>query len=78
MFPLNSNNLKPEFCIEIVYREILFYRIHIYVPYYSCHISEPGYYEDGAFGIRTENVVLTVPAETKVNYIRIIFGLNLV
>ncbi|XP_072027401.1 xaa-Pro aminopeptidase 1-like isoform X4 [Amphiura filiformis] len=27
--------------------------------------DEPGYYEDGAFGIRTENVVVTVPAETK-------------
>lgn len=27
---------------------------------------EPGYYEDGAFGIRIENVVLVVPAKTKV------------
>lgn len=28
---------------------------------------EPGYYEDGAFGIRIENVVLVVPAKTKVS-----------
>lgn len=25
---------------------------------------EPGYYEDGAFGIRTENLVMVVKAET--------------
>lgn len=28
--------------------------------------SEPGYYEDGSFGIRLENVVLVVPAKSKV------------
>lgn len=28
--------------------------------------SEPGYYEDGLFGIRIENVVLVVPAKPKV------------
>lgn len=27
--------------------------------------DEPGYYEDGAFGVRIENIVLTVPADTK-------------
>jgi Xaa-Pro aminopeptidase len=26
--------------------------------------NEPGYYEDGAFGIRIENVCVTVPADT--------------
>ncbi|XP_030309342.1 xaa-Pro aminopeptidase 1 isoform X3 [Calypte anna] len=30
--------------------------------------DEPGYYEDGAFGIRIENVVLVIPAETKYNF----------
>uniref|UniRef100_A0A667ZCS2 Xaa-Pro aminopeptidase 1 n=2 Tax=Myripristis murdjan TaxID=586833 RepID=A0A667ZCS2_9TELE len=30
--------------------------------------DEPGYYEDGSFGIRLENVVLVVPAKTKHNY----------
>ncbi|CAL9700505.1 unnamed protein product [Knipowitschia caucasica] len=30
--------------------------------------DEPGYYEDGAFGIRVENVVLVVPAKPKYNY----------
>lgn len=35
-------------------------------------VLEPGYYEDGAFGIRIENVVLVVPAKTKVS-IHIIF-----
>lgn len=30
-------------------------------------VSEPGYYEDGAFGIRIENVVLVVPVKTKVS-----------
>ncbi|XP_067252480.1 xaa-Pro aminopeptidase 1 isoform X2 [Chanodichthys erythropterus] len=30
--------------------------------------DEPGYYEDGSFGIRLENVVLVVPAKTKYNY----------
>lgn len=33
-------------------------------------VVEPGYYEDGAFGIRIENVVLVVPVKTKVsNYV---------
>ncbi|XP_047221882.1 xaa-Pro aminopeptidase 1 isoform X1 [Girardinichthys multiradiatus] len=30
--------------------------------------DEPGYYEDGSFGIRIENVVLVVPAKPKYNY----------
>lgn len=30
-------------------------------------VVEPGYYEDGAFGIRIENVVLVVPVKTKVS-----------
>ena len=30
-------------------------------------VLEPGYYEDGAFGIRIENVVLVVPVKTKVS-----------
>lgn len=30
--------------------------------------TEPGYYEDGAFGIRIENVVLVKEAETKYNF----------
>ncbi|XP_028828945.1 xaa-Pro aminopeptidase 1 isoform X1 [Denticeps clupeoides] len=30
--------------------------------------DEPGYYEDGSFGIRIENVVLVVPTKTKHNY----------
>uniref|UniRef100_A0A8C2IJ95 X-prolyl aminopeptidase (aminopeptidase P) 1, soluble n=1 Tax=Cyprinus carpio TaxID=7962 RepID=A0A8C2IJ95_CYPCA len=30
--------------------------------------DEPGYYEDGSFGIRLENVVLVIPAKTKYNY----------
>ncbi|KAG1939871.1 xaa-Pro aminopeptidase 1 isoform X1 [Pimephales promelas] len=30
--------------------------------------DEPGYYEDGSFGIRLENVVLVVPAKTRYNY----------
>lgn len=37
-------------------------------------LLEPGYYEDGAFGIRIENVVLVVPVKTKVgSYIFIYF-----
>ena len=34
--------------------------------------SEPGYYEDGAFGIRIENVLLVKPVELEVKelYIR--------
>lgn len=30
--------------------------------------DEPGYYEDGSFGIRLENVVLVVPFKTKYNF----------
>nr|XP_019940027.1 PREDICTED: xaa-Pro aminopeptidase 1 isoform X1 [Paralichthys olivaceus] len=30
--------------------------------------DEPGYYEDGSFGIRLENVVLVVPSKPKYNY----------
>ncbi|XP_029466206.1 xaa-Pro aminopeptidase 1 [Rhinatrema bivittatum] len=30
--------------------------------------DEPGYYEDGSFGIRIENVVLVIPAQTKYNF----------
>lgn len=29
-------------------------------------LVEPGYYEDGKFGVRIENLVLVVKAETKV------------
>lgn len=30
--------------------------------------NEPGYYEDGAFGIRIESVVVVVPANTANNF----------
>ncbi|KAM8924169.1 xaa-Pro aminopeptidase 1 [Pelodytes ibericus] len=30
--------------------------------------DEPGYYEDGSFGVRIENLVLVVPATTKYDY----------
>uniref|UniRef100_A0A3Q1I849 Xaa-Pro aminopeptidase 1 n=1 Tax=Anabas testudineus TaxID=64144 RepID=A0A3Q1I849_ANATE len=30
--------------------------------------DEPGYYEDGSFGIRLENVVLVIPTKPKYNY----------
>lgn len=30
--------------------------------------NEPGYYEDGAFGIRIENVCITVKADTPNNF----------
>eukprot|EP00808_Paulinella_micropora_P026833 g51920.t1 len=30
--------------------------------------NEPGYYHDGRFGIRIENVMLTVPVDTKNNH----------
>ncbi|NWW91682.1 XPP1 aminopeptidase, partial [Rhynochetos jubatus] len=30
--------------------------------------DEPGYYEDGSFGVRIENVVLVIAAETKYNF----------
>ena len=35
--------------------------------YFLSFFLEPGYYEDGAFGIRLENVVLVVPAKPKVS-----------
>lgn len=31
-------------------------------------ISEPGYYEDGKFGIRLENVLIVKEADTKFNF----------
>ena len=40
--------------------------------YYRCAVItflEPGYYEDGQFGIRIENVVLIKPVETTVSKI---------
>ena len=37
-------------------------------PIYNYIYTEPGYYEDGAFGIRIENVVLVKEAETKYNF----------
>lgn len=30
--------------------------------------SEPGYYEDGSFGIRLENVLIVKEADTKYNF----------
>ncbi|XP_053165918.1 xaa-Pro aminopeptidase 1 [Hemicordylus capensis] len=30
--------------------------------------DEPGYYEDGSFGIRIENVVIVIPTKTKYNF----------
>lgn len=35
---------------------------------YSLFNTEPGYYEDGAFGIRIENVVLVKEVDTKYNF----------
>lgn len=35
--------------------------------FWGLFVLEPGYYEDGAFGIRIENVVLVVPVKTKVS-----------
>lgn len=32
------------------------------------HLSEPGYYEDGNFGIRLENVLIVKEAGTKFNF----------
>lgn len=32
------------------------------------HFSEPGYYEDGNFGIRLENVLIVNEADTKFNF----------
>ena len=32
------------------------------------HFSEPGYYEDGNFGIRLENVLIVKEADTKFNF----------
>jgi len=29
---------------------------------------EPGYYEDGSFGIRIENIIRTVPAKARFNF----------
>lgn len=37
------------------------------LPLTEFFVLEPGYYEDGAFGIRIENVVLVVPVKTKVS-----------
>ncbi len=35
--------------------------------------DEPGYYEDGEFGIRIENIVLIKPVETKFNFRKVGF-----
>lgn len=48
--------------------------------YYRCAVVtflEPGYYEDGQFGIRIENVVLIKPVETTVSktYKNILYNL---
>lgn len=32
------------------------------------HVAEPGYYEDGNFGIRLENVLIIKEADTKFNF----------
>ena len=32
------------------------------------HFIEPGYYEDGSFGIRIESLLVTVKASTEVKY----------
>ena len=40
----------------------------IWIKYYiNWNLSEPGYYEDGQFGIRHENIAQIVKADTKVN-----------
>jgi Xaa-Pro aminopeptidase len=38
--------------------------------------DEPGYYEDGKFGIRIENLVKIIPANTKHNFQGIIVMAN--
>lgn len=46
-------------CLRFVYSVIFSFAL-------SFLAVEPGYYEDGSFGIRIENVVLVVPAKPKV------------
>lgn len=46
-------------CLRFVYSAIFSFAL-------SFLAVEPGYYEDGSFGIRIENVVLVVPAKPKV------------
>ena len=41
------------------------YRLYIQLCVLTQYCTEPGYYEDGAFGIRIENVELIKEVETK-------------
>ena len=38
------------------------------LKFYFWTLSEPGYYEDGKFGIRLENVLIVNEADTQFNF----------
>ena len=70
---ITKNQLKtlPIYLISIVLRFEQSCAGNLIMDYFSITLShhlsvEPGYYEDGAFGLRIENLVLVVKADTKV------------
>lgn len=46
----------------------MFFKISSKLLFSNGHFTEPGYYEDGKFGIRIENIVRIVKAETEHNF----------
>uniref|UniRef100_G1KFD1 X-prolyl aminopeptidase 1 n=1 Tax=Anolis carolinensis TaxID=28377 RepID=G1KFD1_ANOCA len=44
------------------------FTIHLQMNLLEGGEGEPGYYEDGSFGIRIENVVIVIPVKTKYNF----------
>lgn len=64
---------KNKFCSheEPLLFSVFFVQYGLNFSLTSSFSPEPGYYEDGSFGIRIENVVLVIPAKPKVGLVTV-------
>lgn len=66
---LKISDIKKEDCLTgnpNSYRWL--FELFLTCPDYYIFILEPGYYQDGVFGIRIEDLVQIVPAESKYDF----------
>ena len=61
--------LTPFFLSSLCFSCMLFGKCNQINHIFLCLFSEPGYYEDGKFGIRLETIVMTTEVETPVSIV---------
>lgn len=63
-FIYKFNSLLLIFSLKVM----IFWLQHLKILTVGCFFPEPGYYEDGKFGIRLENVLIVKEGNTKFNF----------